>query len=106
MTVKVNTVLIPGVNDHHVGAVAQRVAGAGAQLINVIALIPQHGFAHLAEPDAAMLLRARAAAQRHPRVFTHCQRCRADACGIPGISDHSAELYGDGRSAATTFSHG
>jgi nitrogen fixation protein NifB len=106
LTVKINTVLIPGVNDHHIGAVAQRVAAAGAKLINVIPLIPQHGFAHLDEPDAAMQHRARDQAQRHLRVFTHCQRCRADACGVPGITDHSAELYGDGLVAQPTFSHG
>ena len=105
-TVKVNTVLIPGVNAAHIGAVAAAVAAAGAQMINVIPLIPQHGFADLAAPDAAMLHQARQAAQAHLRVFTHCQRCRADACGVPGVSDYAAQLYGDARVAEPTFSHG
>jgi nitrogen fixation protein NifB len=106
MTVKINTVLIPGVNDTHIGTVAARVAAAGAQLINIIPLIPQHGFAHLGEPGLLMRHRARTEAERHLRVFTHCQRCRADACGIPGISDHASALYGDVLAAAPTFSHG
>jgi nitrogen fixation protein NifB len=50
--------------------------------------------------------RAREAARRHLAVFSHCQRCRADACGVPGISDFSAELYGDTLVAEPTFSHG
>lgn len=105
-TVKVNTVLIPGVNDGHVAEVARRVAEAGAQIINVIPLIPQHGFADLLPPDALAVHRAREAARRHLAVFSHCQRCRADACGVPGISDFSAELYGDTLVAEPTFSHG
>lgn len=105
-TVKINTVLIPGVNDTHVGEVAARVAAAGAHLINIIPLIPQHGFADLAPPGARALALARREAGRHLRVFTHCQRCRADACGVPGISDYSAGLYGDDLAAEPTFSHG
>jgi nitrogen fixation protein NifB len=74
MTVKVNAVLIPGVNDRRIGKVAERVAEAGARMINIIPLIPQHGFAHLKEPGMMMRQRARAEAARHLRVFTHCQR--------------------------------
>ncbi|WP_246701022.1 radical SAM protein [Rhodopseudomonas sp. BR0M22] len=106
LTIKVNTVLIPTLNDDHIGAVAERVAAAGAHLINIIPLIPQHGFAGLPAPGMLMRHAARRAAERHLRVFTHCQRCRADACGIPGVSDYAAQLYGDGISAEPTFSHG
>ena len=105
-TVKVNTVLIPGLNEAHIGAVAARVAAAGARLINVIPLIPQQGFADLPPPGARRLALARREAGRHLRVFTHCQRCRADACGVPGVSDYSATLYGDSLAADPTFSHG
>ncbi|ALK09358.1 radical SAM protein [Blastochloris viridis] len=106
LTVKVNTVLIPGVNDHHIGDVAAQVAAAGARLINVIALIPQHDFAHLPAPGMVMRHRARTDAAQHLKVFTHCQRCRADACGIPGVSDYTEQLYGDRLVAEPTFSHG
>lgn len=106
LTVKVNTVLIPTVNDHHIEAVAERVAAAGANLINIIPLIPQHGFAHLKPPGMLMRYAARAAAEKYLRVFTHCQRCRADACGIPGVSDYAQQLYGDDIVAEPTFSHG
>jgi nitrogen fixation protein NifB len=105
-TVKINTVLIPGVNDTHIETVAQVVAAAGAHMINIIPLIPQHNFAHLVEPSAGALHRARAAAKQYLQVFTHCQRCRADACGVPGISDFAPQLYGDNLAAEPTFSHG
>ncbi|MFT4078248.1 radical SAM protein [Rhodomicrobium sp.] len=106
LTIKINTVLIPGVNDRHIGDVAARVAGLGAHLINIIPLIPQHKLSHLKEPGMIERQRARAEASKHLRVFTHCQRCRADACGIPGVSDYTNELYGDGLAAEPTFSHG
>lgn len=106
LTVKINTVLIPGLNDDHIGRVAATVAAAGASIMNIIALIPQHDLAHLPAPGLVARQRARAAAAAHIRQFSHCSRCRADACGVPGVSDFSAELYGDGRVAEPTFSHG
>jgi nitrogen fixation protein NifB len=105
-TVKINTVLIPGLNDTHIETVARTVAQAGAQMINIIPLIPQHRLAHLPAPSATALHRARKAAKQHLQVFTHCQRCRADACGVPGVSDFAPQLYGDGLAAEPTFSHG
>lgn len=106
--VKVNTVLVPGINQEHVGDVAREVAAAGASLINVIPLIPQHDFAHIEAPGAPELDRARKEAGRHLSVFSHCQRCRADACGIPGVSEFGDALYGiSGLDfGAATFSHG
>jgi nitrogen fixation protein NifB len=106
LTIKINTVLIPTINDRHVAAIAEKVAHAGAHLINIIPLIPQHHLAHLPAPGMMQRYVARADAEQYLRVFTHCQRCRADACGIPGVSDYAAQLYGDGLSAEPTFSHG
>jgi nitrogen fixation protein NifB len=105
--VKVNTVLIPGLNDTHVEAVARTVAAAGAAMINLIPLLPAFDFADRPAPSAAQLAKAQAAAGAHLTVFSHCRRCRADACGIPGQSDVSAALYGGtGMNSAATFSHG
>jgi nitrogen fixation protein NifB len=105
-TVKVNTVLIPGVNDAHIEEVARATAAAGAHMVNIIPLIPQHQFAHVRAPSATALHHARKAARQHLKVFTHCQRCRADACGVPGVSDFAPQLYGDDLAAEPTFSHG
>ena len=103
--VKVNAVLVPGVNEEHIGAVAEATAAAGASLINVIPLIPAHELANVAAPDFIQVHDARATAEKHLPVFTHCRQCRADACGIPGETDFAPQVYGE-RVAASTFSHG
>ncbi|MDR3232002.1 MAG: radical SAM protein [Synergistaceae bacterium] len=101
--VRVNTVLIPGINDEHIEDIARAVSAVGAHIYNIIPLIPQHEFAHVEPPDCDMLQRAKAAGAKYMEVFHHCKHCRADACGIPGISDFSEKLYGG---TMETFSHG
>jgi nitrogen fixation protein NifB len=104
VTVKVNTVLIPGINDLHTEDVAREAGAAGASIYNIIPLIPQHELAHITPPDCGMLSRARESARKYVEVFHHCEHCRADACGIPGESDFSRALYGG--DTMETFSHG
>lgn len=103
--VKINMVLVPGVNDGHVEEVARTVKEWGAHFINIIPLIPKYKLSHLAEPTCEELHAAREKAEKHLPVFRHCQRCRADACGIPGKLDVADKLYAI-RQAVTTFSHG
>jgi nitrogen fixation protein NifB len=103
--VKINMVLVPGVNNDHVEEVARTVKELGAHFINIIPLIPQYKLAHLHEPTCEELHAAREQAEQYLPVFRHCQRCRADACGIPGKLDVADQLYAV-RQAATTFSHG
>lgn len=101
--VKINTVLIPDINDTHIETIAKTVKEYGASIFNIIPLIPQHEFCNLPAPDCQMLNTARAVAEKHIPVFRHCQHCRADACGIPGKSDLSDKLY---TANSETFSHG
>lgn len=91
--VKVNTILIPGVNETHVEAVARTVAGLGADVLNVMAMVPNPGtpFGELGEPSAEQVATARAAAEAHLPQMKHCQRCRADAVGLL-CEDRSAEF--------------
>jgi nitrogen fixation protein NifB len=103
--VKVNTVLVPGVNDGHVEEIASAVAKAGARLHNIIPLIPRHGLAHLQAPSCEEVQAARETAERHIEVFRHCRHCRADAAGILGGDDFAHELYG-AIEQEHTFSHG
>ncbi len=103
LIVKVNTVLIPGVNATHVGEIAAAVAKAGAQLMNIIPLLPQADFSTLPPPNAMELEAAFAAASAEIDVFRHCKRCRADAVGIPGGRDFGDVLY---EQREDTFSHG
>jgi nitrogen fixation protein NifB len=102
--VKINTVLIPGLNDRHIEEIAKTVKEAGASIYNIIPLIPQHELSDFPAPTCEELNDARQAAEKYLPVFRHCQHCRADACGIPGKSDLSSKLYST--AAAETFSHG
>ncbi|GHU90418.1 radical SAM family protein [Clostridia bacterium] len=106
VTVKVNTVLIPEINAEHVAEVAETVAATGAKIYNIIPLIPQHELAWCSAPDCELISAARLGAEKHISVFRHCQRCRADAAGVPGGADVSKRLYVRPVRVENTFSHG
>lgn len=88
MLVKINTVLIPGVNDHHVAAVSEKVKSLGATLHNIMPLIsdPSHGtFFGLngqRGPTESELESVREQCGAHMPQMTHCKQCRADAVGM------------------------
>lgn len=84
VTVKVNTVLLPGVTLEGVAAVAATVAELGADTMNALPLYPVEGtpFGALAAPTPAEVATARRAAEPFLPQMTHCQRCRADAVGM------------------------
>ncbi|WP_353118730.1 radical SAM protein [Nitratidesulfovibrio sp.] len=86
IAVKVNTVVVPGVNDAHVEAVARRAAALGASLMNCIGLIPVAStpLGGVNAPGPQMMDAVRAAAGRHLPQMRHCARCRADAAGLLG----------------------
>ena len=105
--IKINTVLVPGVNDGEIASIAERCAALGASIMNIIPLIPQHGMADKKEPTCRELNAAREAAAPYLDVFRHCKRCRADAAGVMGKNlDISKQLYGDEAPAGDAFSHG
>lgn len=84
LTLKINTILIPGVNDHHINEIASFAKAEGADLHNIIPLCPVEGtlFEEFEEPTPAMIHEARAIAGQYMPQMKHCQRCRADACGL------------------------
>jgi nitrogen fixation protein NifB len=102
--IKVNTVLIPSINDKHISEIAKTVKKSGADKYNIIPLIPNGKFKNFSVPTCDDLADARKAAEKYIEVFYHCKHCRADACGIPGKVDLSQELYGTRE--LDTFSHG
>lgn len=84
LVVKVNSVLIPGVNDLELPAIAHLAAECGAHKHNILPLIPQNRFRHHAPPTPAELHAARAACGAYLSQMTHCKQCRSDACGLIG----------------------
>jgi nitrogen fixation protein NifB len=104
--IKINTVLIPGLNDGEIADIARQTAALGAKIHNIIPLIPQHGMADRREPDCAELDEARVEASSYLDVFRHCRRCRADAAGVMGKNlDISRQLYGEELPVEEQFSH-
>ena len=84
LVVKVNSVLIPGVNDMELPAIAHLAAEYGAHKHNILPLIPQNKFRTTEPPTPAQIHEARAAAGEYLSQMTHCKQCRADACGLIG----------------------
>jgi nitrogen fixation protein NifB len=87
---KVNSVLIPGVNDAHIPEVSRRVRALGAFLHNVMPLVaaPEHGTHYgltgQREPTREELEAVQRACGGGAEVMRHCRRCRADAIGMLG----------------------
>lgn len=106
VTIKVNTVLIIEINRNHIREIAKAVAEAGATMYNIIPLIPQHKFRDYQEPSCVDIDGARREAEEYIDVFRHCQRCRADAVGIPGGRDYGDQIYLKRLNPKETFSHG
>lgn len=105
IVVKINSVLIPGVNDKHIKEVARVTAKLGASILNIIPLIPQNEMADREAPTCEMLEKVRQEAGVYLEVFRHCRHCRADACGIPGKGeDLHSKLYE--KEVVERFSHG
>ncbi len=106
MTIKVNTVLVPDINGDHIEEIAKAVAEAGASIYNIIPLIPQYELAGHRAPVCAEIDRARTIAGKYIDVFRHCQHCRADAVGVPGVSEYGDRIYQRRIESKETFSHG
>lgn len=86
MIVKVNSILMPGINDTHLVDVARVVRDLGAYIMNVMPLIPlpESKFGHMSPPSSDMLERVRDECAAIINQFRSCTQCRADAIGVPG----------------------
>jgi nitrogen fixation protein NifB len=84
MTIKVNTVLIPGINEDQIPLIAAMVKELGAFVMNIMPLIPQADLAHIQRPSEEQLAQVRKANEGIIGQFSHCKQCRADAIGLIG----------------------
>jgi nitrogen fixation protein NifB len=84
LIVKVNTVLVPGVNTDQIEKIAKEAQERGAILMNIIPMIPLYKFKEMKPPECKDLEEARAVAEKYLPQFRLCKQCRADACGVPG----------------------
>jgi len=92
--VKINSILVPGVNDHHIVDVAREVGKLGASRFNCLPLYPVAGtaFGHIEAPSKPMVHELRAACGEYLPQMEHCARCRADAVGRIGHNPSEEQL--------------
>jgi nitrogen fixation protein NifB len=81
MNVKVNTVYIPGINDHEIQKISYLCGKKGVRSMNIIPLIPQAEFSKIEPPNREKLNSIRALCAKNISQMTHCGQCRSDACG-------------------------
>jgi nitrogen fixation protein NifB len=86
VSVKINTIYVPGINDAHIEQVAKTVSVLGATILNIMPLLPTANtpFAAIQEPDRKAIQQARNLASHYLPQMMHCARCRADAVGLIG----------------------
>ncbi|WP_044170051.1 nitrogenase cofactor biosynthesis protein NifB [Kamptonema formosum] len=97
---KVNSVMIPGINDEHLAEVDEVIRSKGAFLHNIMPLIsaPEHGtyFGLNGQrgPTPKELKGLQDKCSGNMKMMRHCRQCRADAVGLLG-EDRSQEFTKD-----------
>lgn len=84
LMIKINHVYIPGVNDHETLDLAVKVRMLGAEMMNIIPVIPIGRFADVEMPSDATMEMVRNQAELILSQARHCKQCRADAAGVVG----------------------
>ncbi len=84
--VKINTIVVPGINDTHTEDVAIEMRALGADIMNCIPLYPVKDtpFEDREQLGAEPIRRLRKTVQAYLPQMKHCTRCRADAVGLLG----------------------
>ncbi len=102
VVVKVNYIVIPGVNDHHAVATSEAMARMGVDLFNCMAMLPNVDtpFSDVIEATRDVMDTLRDSCEEHLPQMRHCKRCRADAVGLLG-KDKSSEMAGCLKSCAS-----
>lgn len=110
--VKINSVMIPGVNDAHLADVNAEVKRRGVFLHNIMPLIsdPAHGthfgLSGQRGPTPAELKELQDRLAGGANLMRHCRQCRADAVGMLGDDcgqDYALDALPPGDAAAAAF---
>ena len=84
IVLKVNTVLVPGINDKHILDVAKRISELGVYIMNVMPLICQAKFADMVPPTPSERRAVQDLCEPYVLQMRHCRQCRSDAFGLIG----------------------
>jgi len=91
--VKINIVMVKGINDHHIPVVVKKMKELGVFITNIMPLIPAPGSAFEQFPQTSMkdINAMRDLCELDVQQMRHCKQCRADAIGLLG-NDRSNEF--------------
>jgi nitrogen fixation protein NifB len=86
ITTKVNTIILPGINEDHIEDIAKKMGEMKVDILNCVPFYPNRGsvFANHNEPSIETVKKIRKKAAQYIPQMLHCKRCRADAIGILG----------------------
>ena len=86
IAVKVNSIIIPGINDEHIPDIAEKMGEIQVDILNCVPYYPNQGatFENIPEPSREMIAHIRKEAGKFIPQMHHCTRCRADAVGLLG----------------------
>ena len=84
--VKINTIILPCINEDHIIEVAKLMGEMKADIMNCIAVYPNREtvFGDIKPPSVEKVNEIRQKASLFIPQMTHCARCRADAVGMLG----------------------
>ena len=84
--VKVNIVMLKGINDHHIEEVTKKVKELGAGITNIMQMIPVKGsvFENMPLTSNKEIMDLRKKCEINIKQMYHCKQCRADAIGLLG----------------------
>ncbi len=82
--VKVNSILIPEINMQDIVNLASVISKAGAELQNIVPLVPNDKLSSNRAPSFQEIQDIRKEASSFIEQFTYCKQCRSDVVGIPG----------------------
>lgn len=88
-TVKVNSVVLPGINDFHIPELAKMLGSLKVDRLNCIPVMRNENtfFENIDLPSPELMSDIQAQVAPYVKVMAHCQRCRSDAAGILGEND-------------------
>ncbi len=86
ITVKINTLILPGINTWHIPVIAKEMASMEVDVMNCMPVYPVRGsvFEKITAPSKEMVKEIRSSIAGFITPMSHCARCRADAAGLLG----------------------
>ncbi len=95
-TIKINSVLIPGINDFHIKDILEKVKKLGVYLFNVMPMIPAEksyfyktGVKGASRKDVVKITKG----FEGINIMEHCRQCRSDAAGL--LSEDLSKKLGE-----------